>query len=480
MSSQADLDPYNLTRYATVVESRQPGQQSTQLSQQGLSTQPQFSTILTEPAQGEYISSVTQVPVETRTSYLSQPTQLRQDLLPSQASSSEWKSVGIEQLYIPNRAPSIEEASKKEFDVSKKIIEAQVPLEVNVSDVVTVNKETGVYANKQDELGWTGALQISDYPINVDSSPEIIHKSLNQSVNYVQPVTVKYLKPPCPPKTGEIIIKQECDMRLPQAPPLIIRQRPNEPLTPEPLVLREQPFEAPSELDRKVISVPGKVLPPPPRRLIIEKLPMLPNKPRPIVIEKWLPCEPQTRTVKFIQADRTENWRSEKNLVIIWDGLKTKVTKELHNLGTVRACPEEYVQQHGGSLVSHYQMKSFIQEQNLSLPESTEHDPLPKLEGDIEALKLIDLDRYGLGEYKFLLTSPSAQSVYDSVFSQAKVDDRGKISKEEAKRLVIMIHERVGKQLNTQRIEEFVQDVCRNDSVGFAQFKRLVMNWVQV
>jgi hypothetical protein len=361
-----------------------------------------------------------------------------------------------------------------------RILEAQVPLEVNVTETVTANNQTGIYANKQDELGWQGSLRISEYPINVDSSPEIIHKSVNQSVNYVQPITIKYLKPPCPPKTGEIIIKQECDMRLPKAPPLIIRQRPAEPLTPEPLVLREQPLEAPRELDRKVITVAGKVLPPPPRRLIIEKLPQLPNKPRPIVIEKWLPCEAQTRTVKFIQAERTENWRSEKNLVILWDGLTANVTKELSDLGTVRCSPEEYVKQHGGSLVSHHQMNCFIQEQNLNLPQALEPDTLPKLEGDIEALKLIDLDRYGLSEYKYLLTSSTSQSVYDSVFAQANIDSRCKITSQEAKRLVTMIHERVGKPVNSQRIDEFVQDICRNGTVGFAQFKRLVINWVQV
>jgi hypothetical protein len=40
---------------------------------------------------------------------------------------------------------------------------------------------------------------------------------------------------------GDIIIKQEESSRFPPAPPLIIRQQPLRPATPEPMIIREAP-----------------------------------------------------------------------------------------------------------------------------------------------------------------------------------------------------------------------------------------------
>ena len=369
--------------------------------------------------------------------------------------------------------------------------------------MVELNKESGVHVNKDDEMGWKGRVQLNDYPINIDTSPQIIHKQLNQTVNYIQPVTIKYLKPPTPATTGEIIIKQEADVRVEKAPPVIIRQQPCETATPEPLVLKEQPPVVPPEIENKVISIPGKLLAPPPRKMIIEKLPMLPNKPRPIIIEKWLPYEPQTRVVKFVRAQQVDNWSSEKNLIIQWDSPRAVVTKEVHELGTVRCDPSEYMRLHRNDLLSNYEINNVIRQQGIELKESVSPNLLsiPRLEGDIDALKLIDLDMYGLSEYKSLIKSKSSitvtttnepvktvylttqtpiQTVYADVFKLAVVDSKGRITKKEAIRLLELIHERLGKTINRSRIIEFVDDISRNNNVGFEQFKRLVINWVQL
>ena len=46
----------------------------------------------------------------------------------------------------------------------------------------------------------------------------------------------------------------------PPAPPLVIRQQPARPVTPEPLVIREAPPQAPAPVGRKLITISGKLL----------------------------------------------------------------------------------------------------------------------------------------------------------------------------------------------------------------------------
>ena len=70
---------------------------------------------------------------------------------------------------------------------------------------------------------------------------------------------------------GEIIIKQEQNTLPPPAPPLVIRQQPVRPETPEPMVIREYPPKEPARIGQKLITISGKRLPPPPRKVVIER-----------------------------------------------------------------------------------------------------------------------------------------------------------------------------------------------------------------
>ena len=53
---------------------------------------------------------------------------------------------------------------------------------------------------------------------------------------------------------------------------------PNIPGEKEPLIIREVPPLKPCPPPSKVITIPGTLLPPPARKLVIEKLPELPDK----------------------------------------------------------------------------------------------------------------------------------------------------------------------------------------------------------
>jgi hypothetical protein len=335
------------------------------------------------------------------------------------------------------------------FELSDRILTSSSPLELNATETVTVQQTTGVHLNLSEEQTWKGSPPLSEYPINFDPNPEVVEKRLLQAPNYVQPITIKYLKPPVPARTGEITIRQEADTRVPKAPPVIIRQTPPEPFMPGPIILREQPPQSPEEIPRKYVSICGRALPPPPRRLVVEKLAQMPEKPQPIEIERWLQYGEQTRNVKFIPAEPVANWEKEKNLLILWQCPQARVTKDLRTLETINCNPDEYRRQYSNSMLTFSQMNSRLRELNVGLPEPVQTPrPLPRLEGDLEALKMIDLDRWGLSEYKYLVEERSSWvgeqgSFYDQVWSEAVVSGDGMVTPEEARRLVILLHHRL-------------------------------------
>jgi len=82
------------------------------------------------------------------------------------------------------------------------------------------------------------------------------------------------LKPPKPPTPGPIVIKQEANIPTAPAPP-----NPPEPIPP------------------KTIVIPGVRLPPPPRRVIIERLAPEPPQAQPVSVERWLPYDKRERRV---------------------------------------------------------------------------------------------------------------------------------------------------------------------------------------
>ena len=188
------------------------------------------------------------------------------------------------------------------------------------------------------------------------------------------------------------------------------------------------------------------------------------------------------------------NWEKEKNLVINWESPKAIVTKQHQDLGTVQADPAAYVQLHANSLLSASQMESVLREHNISTP-LRQQAGLPQLVGDLNALKMVDLDRWGLSEYKSYLgmsssyqisshqmiassvEASSPQAIYEEVWKLAVVDQQGRIACEEGRRLINLILQKLGKVTDSSCIDQFIRDVCVNGSVDFEQFKRLAINW---
>jgi len=104
------------------------------------------------------------------------------------------------------------------------------------------------------------------------------------------------------------------------APPLIIRQQPARPPTPEPLVVREAPPRPPHAVGSKRITISGKRLPPPPRKVVIERLAPLPTKPQNVIIERWLPYGETRRRVIFNRATQPDAVVvAPRNIIVQWE-----------------------------------------------------------------------------------------------------------------------------------------------------------------
>ena len=168
-------------------------------------------------------------------------------------------------------------------------------------------------------------------------------------------------------------------------------------------MFREVPPKAPQQIGQKIVTISGKVIPPPPRKVLIERLAPLPAPPPAIIVERWLPYSTHKRRVIFQRAPEPSTYLKPRNTIIQWDAPCVKINKELTDLGVVRANPTEYVEKYGPSLMKFNDFPDFIKDirppQGLVLAADYVQKS-PSLEGDLQALSWIDLDREGLSEYK--------------------------------------------------------------------------------
>ncbi len=311
-------------------------------------------------------------------------------------SSSSSNSKNSRNSYIkPNNYMSKIEAS---------ILRSSEPIPICETQEITAAGNRGIFANRCEVCTWKGDLPINEYPINEDACPNVINKRLKQKLEYVQEMAVRYLKPPTPPAPGEIIIKQEPNKPVAPAPPIVIRQQPPRPCTPEPLVIREAPPPAPPMCGRKVITISGKQLPAPPRKVVIERMPPIPSKPQSVVIERWLPYTEQKRRVIFQKAPPDPVVCKPKNIIVQWEAPEVCIKKDVRHLGVIRANPCEYVQKYGCSLKQPCDLPQFVRDIQpqcgIELAANKPYNPVHQLEGDVCALKYVNLECEGLNIYK--------------------------------------------------------------------------------
>ena len=370
------------------------------------------------------------------------------------------------------------------------ILRSANPIEINESEEITIHGQRGVWLNKAEINAWRGDLAISEYKIYEDSNPEIINKKVTQVVEYIQELAIRYLRPPTPPAPGEIVITMEANIATGPAPPLIIRQQPARAGTPEPLVIREAPPQPPVPVGPKRITISGKRLPPPPRKVVIERLAPLPSKPQNVIIERWLPYGEVKRRVIFNKStDSDAIIANPRNVIVQWEAPEVKIRKEVKYLGVIKADPVEYVQRYGAELKLPAALPQFVLD--IKTPAeigvlAADYKPrtLVELEGQLEAFKFIDLEKEGLSEYRAYLlnlgiqdlaasskikaSSPtlsssmfssasasSATSLARQIFDMIDVDSSGNISIEEAEKIVLKLNNRLKRNYGEAEVKSF-------------------------
>lgn len=175
----------------------------------------------------------------------------------------------------------LEKTQENLSDFELLLLRSKDPLEVDEKtlQILTVGQDTGFWLNKKQVDSWRGDIDIAAYAINVDSNPEIVRKSHAKKLEYVQELSIRYLRPMTPPRPGDLVVEQLASVAAKPAPPVIIRQVAARPKTPKELVIREAPPKLPARVEEKTITIKGRRLPPPPRKVIIEQLAAEPAQP---------------------------------------------------------------------------------------------------------------------------------------------------------------------------------------------------------
>lgn len=269
------------------------------------------------------------------------------------------------------------------------------------------------YSNLESE--WLGKSDIkgfledpvdSDYSCSVHSKPK-----KNFQTNNGQSDEQDHHPKPFDPDDGPIVVNQSPNIEVPPAPPIIIRQVPNEPKQSEILKIFELPPLPPKVPETKVVTILGKQLPPPPRRVICERLPELPRKPQDIHIERWLPLKDKKRKVILKQKQADPHCKCKvRNIIVSWEKRKcsNNIKNVIRRLGVERTDPIDYVKSYGTSLVSSDAfpelVNEIIKEEDVPVASESEVKYYTTLEGDIHGMVLIDdLEKEGLGDLKDLI-----------------------------------------------------------------------------
>ena len=371
------------------------------------------------------------------------------------------------------------------------ILRSTDPIGINETEEITVLGNTGVWANRNEVINWKGDLDLAQYALNEDSDPEIITKKASEIINYVQELAVRYLKPPTPPVPGDIVIIQESNIVTGPAPPLIVRQQPARAETPEPLIVREAPPQPPQKIGQKIITISGKRLPPPPRKVVIERFAAIPSKPQNVIIERWLPYGEVKRRVIFNKPTAADPVVAKpRNVIIQWEQPEVNVTQQVSYLGVVNANPTEYVERYGDSLKLSQNLPDFVLNiatpPELTLAADYRQNSVHELEGEIEALKLIDLEKEGLGEYKDYIhryfeskndskssasfmsgqkyTSSRTTSLvsYDKIFAMIDKDKNGYIESEEAGKILLRLNSRFRRSYGEDELTQLFATLDKN------------------
>lgn len=124
----------------------------------------------------------------------------------------------------------------------------------------------------------------------------------------------------------------------------------------------------------------------------------MPTKPQDVILERWLPYRDQKRKIILNPKPEDPIQLIPKNIIVEWKRIEcSSIKTDIKNLGVEKTDPSKYVEQYGNTLMNAYEMPEIVNEvkqkhENIQLAaDKTNFKYYMELEGDIHALKLIDL-----------------------------------------------------------------------------------------
>lgn len=204
----------------------------------------------------------------------------------------------------------------------------------------------------------------------------------------------------------------------------------------------------------------------------------------------------------------------QKNTIIEWQAPPVQITKKYKHLGVVSADPDEYRKLYSTSLLKTNEIPDFVTQieapDGIKLASNMSRSMSYELEGDLHALKLIDLDKEGLTCYKKYLQpslhiykapeensksftnrvvpqlSPSSSISSESikveflgllreVFNEIDKTKRGYIELNDAMEAILQINARLKRSYNENDMKEFFKQLDPNSRgiLTFDDFKKV-------
>lgn len=231
--------------------------------------------------------------------------------------------------------------------------------------------------------------------------------------------------------------------------------------------------------------------------MVVERLAPLPSKPQAIIAERWMPYKEVKRRVIFKPAPPDPIIVKPRNVVVQWTSPNVTVKPAVRYLGVVKANPTAYINKYHRQLKLANEFPQCILDikppDGLVLAaDSPNSEYVHELEGEVEALKLIDMEREGLSDYipqmskhssrlSQISLKKSSQSLYepptssiesvkmqiiDQIFDELDTDGKGFLSVKEAERILLKLNTRLGRSYGEDDLKDLLYNLDTEDDNG--------------
>ena len=201
-----------------------------------------------------------------------------------------------------------------------------------------------------------------------------------------------------------------------------------------------------------------------------------------------------------------------RNVIVQWEAPNVIIKKDYKYLGVVKDNPVEYVQRYGDSWKSSEELPQFIKDikapEGLVLASDYKYKLVPELEGEIEALRFVDLEQEGLTEYRPQLMQRIESSSFNStllsntnqntlspnssfascyslgasytvstaiseIFSQIDTNNDGRITADEASKILFRLNNRLINNYDETELVNLINERSQDGNINLNDFKRI-------